>query len=236
MPDMPPLESIRAFEAAARHDSFLRAGQELDVTAATISHRGQALETHIGARLFSRHARGVRLNVRGREYAGEIRRIFAEITTATQRHRERPETTRLRRVAVEVVAEKWLKPRRAEFKAAGPDIASEVEKDHSGVAPDRGDCDVWSAGTDRVEETLHVKTRFEETRLPACSPAFLKADGKRRDPPDLRGWARRYGLQWKSSSRQRSRSRERKPASRGRNSRNGSNPKGRRRRRSSDPA
>ena len=57
MPDLPPMESMHAFEVAARHDSFVRAGQELDVTAATISSRVRALETHIGAQLFSRHAR-----------------------------------------------------------------------------------------------------------------------------------------------------------------------------------
>ena len=51
MPDLPPLESIRAFEAAAGHESFVRAGQGLGVTAATTSHQVQALETHIGAQV-----------------------------------------------------------------------------------------------------------------------------------------------------------------------------------------
>ena len=139
MPDLPPLESIRAFEAAARHDSFVRAGQELGVTAATISHRVQALETHIGAQLFSRHARGVRLNVRGREYAGEIQRIFAELSNATERHREHADATHLKLVAVEVVAEKWLMPRLADFRAAHPDISIEFETDHREVDPERRD-------------------------------------------------------------------------------------------------
>ncbi len=166
MPDLPPLQSIRAFEAAARHDSFIRAAQELGLTAATISHRVQALERHIGARLFSRHARGVRLNVRGREYAAEIRRIFAELGTATERHREHAEATHLKLVAVEVVAEKWLMPRLANFRAAHPDISIEFETDHREVDPDRRDFDVWIAFTDRVAETLQVETLFEETLLP----------------------------------------------------------------------
>ena len=106
MDDLPPLESLRAFEAAARHEGFVQAGQELGVTAATISHRVQALERHMGADLFSRHGRGVRLNTRGREYAQEIRRIFKELRAATERHRVRSEAPRLRLVAVEVVAEK----------------------------------------------------------------------------------------------------------------------------------
>ena len=196
MPDLPPLESIRAFEAAARHDSFVRAGQELGVRGATISHRVQALETHIGAQLFSRHARGVRLNVRGREYAGEIRRIFAELSTATERHREHAAATHLKLVAVEVVAEKWLMPRLADFRAAHPDISIEFETDHREVDPERRDFDVWIAFTDRVAETLHVETLFKETLLPVCSPAFLKVQGQPREPADLHGWPLLYDLHW----------------------------------------
>ena len=125
MPDLPPLESVRAFEAAARHESFVRAAEELRVTSATVSHRVQALERHVGARLFSRYARGVRLNTRVRAYAEEIRHIFAGITAATERHRDRAEAKRLKLVAVEVVAEKWLMPRLADFKAVHPAKATE---------------------------------------------------------------------------------------------------------------
>lgn len=196
MPDLPPLESVRAFEAAARHESFVKAAQELRVTPATVSHRVQALERHIGARLVSRHARGVRLNTRGREYAEEIRRIFAEITAATERHRDRAEAKRLKLIAVEVVAEKWLMPRLANFKVAHPDISIEFETDHREVDPKRRDFDVWIAFTDRVNDTLHVETLFEETLLPVCSPAFLKARGRPREPGDLRGWPLLYDLHW----------------------------------------
>ena len=196
MPDLPPMESMHAFEAAARHDSFVQAGAELDVTAATISNRVRALETHIGAQLFSRHARGVRLNARGREYAGEIRRILAEITTVTERHREHAQATHLKLVAVEVVAEKWLMPRLADFKAAHPDISIEFETDHREVDPERRDFDVWIAFTDRVDKTLHVKTLFEETLIPVCSPALLKARGRPREPADLHGWPLLYDLHW----------------------------------------
>ena len=196
MPDLPPLESMRAFEAAARHDSFVRAGQELGVTAATISHRVQALEQHIGAQLFSRHARGVRLNVRGREYAGEIRRIFADLGTATERHREHAAATHLKLVAVEVVAEKWLMPRLADFRAAHPDISIEFETDHREVDPERRDFDVWIAFTDRVAKTLQVETLFEETLLPVCSPAFLKTRERPREPADLHRWPLLYDLHW----------------------------------------
>ena len=74
----------------------------------------------------SRYARGVRLNVRGREYAQEIQRTCAALSTASERHREHAYATHLKLVAV----------------------------------------DVWIAFTDRVAETLHVKTLFEETLIP----------------------------------------------------------------------
>ena len=134
--------------------------------------------------------------MRGREYAGEIRHIFAEITTATERHREHAEATHLKLVAVEVVAEKWLMPRLTDFKAAHPDISIEFETDHREVDPDRRDFDVWIAFTDRVAETLHVETLFEETLIPVCSPALLKVRGQPREPADLHGWPLLYDLHW----------------------------------------
>ena len=197
MDDLPPLDSLRAFEAAARHDGFVAAGQELGVTAATISHRVQALEKHLRAPLFARHARGVRLNTRGRAYAEEIRRIFKDIRTSTERHRDRAdEQQHLKLVAVEVVAEKWLMPRLAEFKAKHPDISIEFETDHREVDPERREFDVWIAFTDRVDEALHVETLFEETLIPVCSPGLLKAQGQPREPSDLHGWPLLYDLHW----------------------------------------
>ena len=152
MLDLPPLESVRAFEVAARHESFLQAAKELRVTAATVSHRVQALERYIGARLFSRYARGVRLNPRGRAYAEDIQRIFAELSDVTERRRAHTESHRLKLVAVEVVAEKWLMPRLADFKSAHADISIEFETDHREVDPDRRDFDVWIAFTDEGRE------------------------------------------------------------------------------------
>ena len=196
MPDLPPLESVRAFEAAARRESFVRAAEELRVTPTTVSHRVLALERHLGARLFSRHARGVRLNALGRAYLEDIQRIFAELGTMTELRRDRPEAQRLKLVAVEVVAEKWLMPRLADFRTVHPDIAIEFETDHREVDPGRRDFDVWIAFTDKVAETLHAETLFEETLLPVCSPAFLEARGRPREPADLQGWPLLYDLHW----------------------------------------
>ena len=89
MKPLPPLESLRFFEAAARHQSFAHAGKELGVTAAAVGHRIRMLEHHLGAELFERRRRGVHLNRRGRAYYEEVRRILLDIQETTERHGDR---------------------------------------------------------------------------------------------------------------------------------------------------
>ena len=196
MPALPPLESLRFFEAAARHESFVGAARELRVSTATVSHHVKALEEYVGASLFSRYARGVRLNPRGRVYLADVRRIFTDLSDATEKQRNQRPAAPLKLVAVEVVAEKWLMPRLADFRSTHPDIVIEFETDHREVDPDRRDFDLWIAFTERVAETLHPETLFEETLLPVCSPALLRARGQPREATDLLAWPLLYDLHW----------------------------------------
>ena len=83
---LPPLDCLRFFEAAARHQGFVPAAEELGVTPAAVAHRIRMLESHLGAALFERRHRGVRLNARGRAYYEEIRRILTDIRDTTRRH------------------------------------------------------------------------------------------------------------------------------------------------------
>ena len=196
MQDIPPLDTLRFFEAAARRESFAGAADELGVSPATVSHHVRVLENHLGAKLFSRHAHGVRLNSRGQAYRDDIQRLFTELGDVTERRRDRPTLRLLKLVAVEVVAERWLMPRLADFKASHPDIAIEFETDHRAVDPDRRDFDVWIAFTDEVAGTLHSEMLFKETLLPVCSPSFLEARDRPRAPGDLHGWPLLYDLHW----------------------------------------
>ena len=86
-----------------------------------------------------------------------------------------------------VVSEGEALPRLTDLKGAQPDISTDFKTEHHEGNPDRGDGDVRSAGTDRVDDRLHVETRSNTTRLPVCNPAFLKAQTKPRERPDLRG-------------------------------------------------
>ena len=121
---LPPLDSLRFFEAAARHQGFARAAEELGVTPAAVAHRVRMLEKYLDVPLFNRRHRGVRLNRRGRAYLKEVQRILAEVHGVSERQRRWPRRVRI--VSVEAVAEKWLVPRLASFKAANPGVAIET--------------------------------------------------------------------------------------------------------------
>ena len=200
---LPPLDSLRFFEAAARHRSFARAAAELGVTPAAVAHRVRMLEKHLDVPLFDRRRRGVDLNRRGETYLKEVQRILAEVHGVSERQRRWPRRVRI--VSVEAVAEKWLAPRLATFKAAHPAIAIEVETNHRGVDPDRRDFDAWFAYTGetaaprpvtRREDTLLEEPLYEESLQPVASPAVLAARGRPRGPADLHEWPLLYDLGW----------------------------------------
>ena len=200
---LPPLDSLRFFEAAARHQSFARAGEELGVTPASVAHRIGMLEKHLEVPLLERRHRSVRLNRRGRAYLKEVQRILAEVHGVSERQRRWPR--RIRIVSVEAVAEKWLVPRLATFKAEHPAVAIELETNHRGVDPDDRNFDAWFAYTGETaaprpvtsrEDTLLEETLYEEDLLPVCSPALLAALGRPQDPADLEAWPLLYDLGW----------------------------------------
>ena len=182
---LPPLESLRFFEAAARHQSFARAGAELGVTPAAVGRRVRMLEMHLDVPLFDRLRRRVRLNHRGWTYLKEVQRILAEVHGVSERQRRWPRRVRI--ISVEAVAEKWLVPRLATFQADHPGIAIEIETNHRGIDPDRrDDFDAWFAYTGetaaprpvaRREDTLLEETLYEENLRPVCSSALLAARG-----------------------------------------------------------
>ena len=109
-----------------------------------------------------------------------MQRILAEVHGVSEQQRATPRRVRI--VSVESVAEKWLLPRLASFKAAHPGIAIELETNHRSVDPSRRDFDAWLAYSGetsaprpltRREDTLLEETLYEEALLPVCSPTLL---------------------------------------------------------------
>src|SRR6266446_2691201 len=80
---LPPLNALKSFDAAARHESFARAADELCVTQGAVSHQVKALETDLGVKLFNRERQGLAITEAGRDYLAVVRNAFDSIALGT---------------------------------------------------------------------------------------------------------------------------------------------------------
>ncbi len=123
---LPPLNALRAFEAAGRHESFSRAADELGVSHSAVSKHVRALEHRLGVQLFRDLPRGVALTPDGARYLAGLTPAFDAIAEATEAFSERPEGVVVVN-AESVFALKWLVPRLGAFQERHPDIEVELE-------------------------------------------------------------------------------------------------------------
>ncbi|MEK9281418.1 LysR family transcriptional regulator [Bradyrhizobium sp. ISRA442] len=84
-PHLPPLNALKAFEAAARHESFTRAAEELCVTQGAVSHQVKALETELAIKLFNRERQRLIITEAGRDYLAVVRDALDRIAAGTER-------------------------------------------------------------------------------------------------------------------------------------------------------
>lgn len=114
--------SIRAFEAAARHASFVRAGEELCVSAGAVGHQVRLLEEWLGRALFVRRARSIELNEVGRLYFLEVRFLLEELERASLSLRGAIDDAEVTVTAMPSFVTRWLMPRLGRFRALHPQI------------------------------------------------------------------------------------------------------------------
>ncbi len=119
---LPPLTAQRAFDAAARHMSFAKAADELNVTPAALSFQIKSLEEHLGQPLFRRLNRAVELTEAGRTLAPGAAEGFARLQAAWAATRRLQDNTTLTVTAGPALTAKWLAPRLYEFARAHPGI------------------------------------------------------------------------------------------------------------------
>lgn len=123
MPDrLPPLTALRAFDAAARHMSFARAAEELNVTPAALSFQIKSLEQHLGAPLFTRLTRAVELTEAGRALAPGAKEGFEALIAAWRAARRELDDTTLNVTAGPAITAKWLAPRLYDFARQHPEV------------------------------------------------------------------------------------------------------------------
>src|SRR3954454_15304697 len=117
---LPPLNALRAFEAAARSESFTRAAEELCVTQGAVSHQVKALEDTLGIKLFNRERQRLVITEAGREYLAAVRDAFDQIAEATGRLVQRQSSSVLTVSTSPDFAAKWLVYRLGRFAQTHP--------------------------------------------------------------------------------------------------------------------
>jgi LysR family glycine cleavage system transcriptional activator len=166
---LPPLNALRAFESAARHESFSLAAVELSVTHGAISRQVALLEEHLGVLLFERGHRQVRLTRAGSALRDEVTASLLRIAAATARVRDPGQSAqRLRVSAPPAFSVRWLIPRLSGFQRERPGI--EVSLTGSVASPDfaNGLYDLAIRRLDRAPRQVHSRPLFAEHSIPVA--------------------------------------------------------------------
>ena len=170
--DLPPLLALRAFEAVARHLSFIKAANELSVTQSALSHQVHKLEEYLGKPLFIRRTRAIDLTTEGQYYYDEIRPALDAIAAATRAQKTVPTTTVLRVGLLASFATLWLAPRLAGFLKRYPHIQVELLPaiQLANVAAAEVDLAIRYGKGDWPD--VQTTRLMDEVISPVCSPAF----------------------------------------------------------------
>lgn len=182
---LPQLDLLTAFEAAARHESFTRAAQEMNVTQSAVSQRIRALEERMGIALFDRDHRSVRLTREGADFQNSVTVALNHLVAASDAVKATAADTRMHLVTDVALTHFWLMPRLTSLSAAMPGVSIDITASDSiedaltpstDVAIVHGDGD-WPG-------FLAIKI-FDEVVFPVCSPSFLAKSGPIKSLEDL---------------------------------------------------
>lgn len=182
---LPPLNALKAFEAAARNLSFTRAAEELFVTQAAISHQIKGLEEYLGIKLFRRRNRSLLLTEEGQSYFLEIKDIFSAISDATERLLARSAKGALTVSLQPSFAIQWLVPRLVRFSEVHPDIdvrIKAVDLDEGSLTDDVDVAIYYGKGN---WPGLRADKLHTEYLIPVCSPMLLMGTKPLKTPEDL---------------------------------------------------
>ncbi|WP_106610542.1 LysR substrate-binding domain-containing protein [Shimia abyssi] len=171
--NLPPLTTLSAFEAAARHLSFKNAAQELSVTPGAVSHQIKALEGDLGAALFQRRHRGVDLTEDGRVLFDALSSSFVRISKVLETIRDRSSSASVTVGSTTAVAALWLSPIIIDFWREMPDVSvSQLSQDRP--FRDRPDIDFFIRyGRDR-DASLNHTPLYRDHLIPVASPEMAQ--------------------------------------------------------------
>jgi len=191
---LPPLNAVRAFEAAARHLSFIKAAEELHVTPGAVSQQVKALEDWLGCVLFRRLARGVLLTDAGQSYWPELRDILDRLESVSQRIRAFDEGRELSVSTLPTLAARWLIPRLGSFRERSPGVEVRIVASVTLADFQRDGIDVGIRFGAGHYPGLHSELLMAEEVFPVCSPRLLEQGPPLRVPDDLRHYTLLHDL------------------------------------------
>lgn len=183
---LPPLGALRAFEAAARHESFAKAADELAVTPAAISQQIRQLEAELGIELFRRLPRGLVLTQAGRSALPELGKGFAHLARAVEGVRGGSLVGPLVVSVIPSFAGRWLVPRLGGFIAAYPEIEITVRSELRSIDFAREDVDVGIRYGKGIYPGLETRLLLTEEVFPVCAPSLLAGERPLKKLDDLR--------------------------------------------------
>lgn len=187
---LPNLNALKAFEAAARHLSFTKAAEELNVTQGAISHQVQGLEEQLGLQLFRRLNRRLALTEAGRDYLPALSEAFDRIAAATDRLKSQEESGILTVTVLPSFAARWLLPRLNRFRALAPDIDVMVSSKHQIVDLEREAMDLairFGTGMGQYPH-LHETFLMDDVVLPVMAPVLRDGRPPPKHPEELKDY------------------------------------------------
>ncbi|WP_416220655.1 transcriptional regulator GcvA [Pseudomonas sp. B11] len=199
---LPPLLALRAFEAVARHLSFIKAARELCVSQSAVSHQVHKLEDYLGQSLFVRRTRAIDLTAVGAAYYQQIRPALEQIALATQELLA-PSTRQVLRVGLLAsFATLWLAPRLTDFSRRHPEIQLELQPAIELANVAGAEVDLAIRYGKGPWPKVHATRFLAEQLSPVCSPE-LKATtlaqapllmSRSHQPFEWDDWSARYGV------------------------------------------
>jgi LysR family glycine cleavage system transcriptional activator len=196
---LPPLNALRAFESAARLQSFALAAKELHVTPAAISHQIKGLEDFLDRPLFRRLKRGLELTRAGQVLLPRLSEGFARFGDAIEELRTLDDESRLSVSAATSFASRWLTPRLHRFVSAHPQLDVRLHASTRLIDPKKGDPAGGDGDPSAPLENADIAVRFGAgeypgyrvdrlmtvSAMPLCSPKLLGGEHPIRTPADL---------------------------------------------------
>jgi len=184
---LPALDLLVGFEAAARHLSFTKAGEELFLTQSAVSRQIKELEDQLGVELFQRRHRALALTDAGKSFYASAAQVLTTMRAATDRLRAQAGKKGLSVTTTHSFAALWLIPRLAGFTRSHPGIDVRIMADTRVQDLDRDGLDLAVRHGPASLAGSNAVRLMGERVFPVCSPKLVKDKSKPlREPQDLR--------------------------------------------------